>query len=494
MRLPALLRLAAALLITGALTRAAETASLIPAEAASDVPINIILAWPAVDGATAYEVSFGSGDKPAFQCRVEKPTFLLDTLSTGKSYTWRVDAVTAAGVKPGEVHHFKTVATADRAAKFAWSIRIANSVRAQYPQPKDLRGWNYTQGMLADALCSIAVRTGRDDDLKYSQEWLDGFVKPDGTIDEKAYPFNLFSLDRVRPGPALLWAYMRTKDEKYLKAAQLLARQLAEQPTTSDGGYWHRQTYPNQMWLDGIYMADVFSVQYGAIANQPAYFDHAVHQVTLIHQHTHDPKTGLYFHGWDETKTRPWANKETGTAPEIWGRAVGWYGVAMADILDWLPLDHPGRKEILPIFRDYCAAVLKVQDRDTAMWWQIMNKPTAPKNYVETSCSIMFAYAFARGAERGWLPPEYLEHARRATRGILNHKVDVKPNDTMDIRGIVEVGTLGGENGFYDNYQSVPVKTNDQKGVGAFMYLSMALSETANDPGKEFTTLPRRTP
>lgn len=481
--------------LIGARLAAADTPSVAaPANGAADVPINVTLTWPAIADAKGYEVYFGDGETPAFQCRVTQPRFLLETLGAGKTYRWRVDAVTESGVNAGAVTKFTTVAKADRDAMFAWSIRIANSIHAHFADPAKLGGFNYTQGMIADALIAIANRTGRTADYDYAQQWLDRFVRPDGTIDEQAYPLKLYSLDRVRPGPALLWTYDRTKDEKYLKAAKLLASQLDTQPKTSDGGYWHRSTYPNQMWLDGIYMADVFSVQFAARTNQPKYFDEAVHQITTIYAHTHDPKTGLFYHGWDETKTRPWANKETGTSPEFWGRAIGWYGMAMADILDWIPAEHPGRKEVLPIFQAYCASIVKYQDRDTAMWWQIIDKPTGPKNYVETSCSLMFAYAMTRGAQRGWLPPEYLEHARRATRGILNREIDLLPNDCMDIRGAVIVGTLGGTGGFYDSYMADRVVTNDQKALGAFMYLSMALSETANDTGASSRVFPRRTP
>ena len=465
-----------------------------PADGARDVPVNVTLTWAPVADAKGYDVYFSANATPAFQCRVEKPTFLLETLSVGTTYRWRVDPVSESAAKPGPVLTFTTTPKADRDAMFAWPIRIADSVRALYPEPVNLRNWNYTEGMVMDALYSIAARTGRDGDFDFIRAWLDRFVAADGTIDREAYPLELFSLDRVRPGPVLLWMYDRTKEEKYLKAARYVASQLDRQPRTSDGGYWHRSTYPNQMWLDGIYMADVFSVEFAARTNQPKYFDDAVHQITLIDRHTHDPKTGLYFHGWDETKTRPWANQATGTSPEFWGRAIGWYGMAMADVLDWLPADHPGRREVLPIFQAYCAAVLKFQDHDTAMWWQIVDKSAASKNYVETSCSLMFAYAMARGAQRGWLPPEYLEHARRATRGILNHEIALLPGDRMDIKGTVEVGSLGGNGGFYDYYVAVPVRTNDQKSVGAFMYLSLALSETANDTGPASREFPRRSP
>ena len=487
-------RVAAVLLVFVSLLTASANAAFAPADGAKDVPINVALAWDPVEGATGYDVYFGASEAPAFQCRVAKPGFLLETLSAGKTYRWHADAVIATGVKTGATASFTTTATADRDALWAWSIRIADSVRGLYPDPARLGGWNYTQGMVADALCAIASRTGRDADYDFVRGWLDRFITPEGTINAQAIPPKLYSLDRYRPGPALLWTYDRTKDEKYLKAARYVASQLDEQPKTSDGGYWHRSTYPNQMWLDGIYMADVFSVEFGVRTNQPKYFDEAVHQITTIYQHTHDPKTGLFYHGWDETKTRPWANKEMGTSPEFWGRAIGWYGMAMADVLDWLPADHPGRKEVLPIFQAYCAALLKYQDRDTAMWWQIIDKPTGPKNYVETSCSLMFAYAMARGAQRGWLPPEFAEQARRAARGVLNHKVDLKPDGTMAIHGTVLVGTLGGDGGFYDSYMKDRVVTNDQKAIGAFMYLSMVLSEAANDTGPASREFPRQSP
>jgi unsaturated rhamnogalacturonyl hydrolase len=486
--------LCVAISVANVIASAPAGAGPAPADGATNVPVNVALAWPAVDGATGYDVYFGTGDAPAFQCRVAKPSFVLETLSTGRPYRWRVDAVTAAGPRAGAVQRFTTVATADRDALFAWSIRLANSVRAQYPEPVRLGSWNYTQGMVCDALYAIATRTGRTTDIDFVRQWIDPFITPASTINEKAIPPKYHSLDRLRPGPVLLWLADHTKDPKYLQAARHVAHELDAQPKTSDGGYWHRSTYPNQMWLDGIYMADVFAVQFGVRTSQPRYFDEAVRQITLIHRHTHDPKTGLYYHGWDETKTRPWANKETGTSPEFWGRAIGWYAMAMADVLDWLPADHPGRAKVTPLIRDLCTSLLKFQDRDTAMWYQIIDKPTAPKNYVESSCSLMFAYAMARGAQRGWLPPEFLEHARRAARGVLNHKVDLLPGDRLDLRDTVVVGTLGGQGGFYDSYMKDKLVTNDQKGIGAFMYLSMVFSETANDTGPASREYPRRAP
>jgi unsaturated rhamnogalacturonyl hydrolase len=158
--------------------------------------------------------------------------------------------------------------------------------------------------------------------------------------------------------------------------------------------------------------------------------------------------------------------------------------MAMADVMDGLPADHPGRKAVLPIFQALCRSLVKYQDHDTGMWFQIVDKASAPKNYVETSSTLMFAYAMARGAQRGWLPAEFLEHGRRATRGVLNHQVDLLAGNCMDIRGTVRVGSLGGDGGFYDYYVSVPVVTNDQKAIGAFMFLSMALADVANPHGR----------
>jgi unsaturated rhamnogalacturonyl hydrolase len=463
-----------------------------PAEGSKDVPVNVVLKWDGVANAKGYEVYFAQGGEPVFQCKTEKPTFMLETLTAGKEYRWRVDALVDGKAVPGAVQKFTTVAKADRDAMYDWSIRMAKSVRILYPQPQNLGEWNYTQGMVADALVSIAARTGRDADVDFVKGWLDRYVGADGKI--AGFDSALHSLDRLRPGPALLWVYEKTKDEKYLKAANFLAAELDAQPKTTDGGYWHRQTYPNQMWLDGIYMADIFSAEYGAMRKEPKYLDDAVKQITVIAKHTHDPKTGLFYHGWDETKTRPWANKDTGASPEFWGRAIGWYAMAMADILEWLPADHPGRAEVMGIYKGLCESLLKFQDHDTGMWWQIMDKPTGPKNYVETSCSIMFAEAMARGALHGWLGPEYLEAARRGARGIMNKELDVLPSGRIDIRGTVSVGSLGGNGGFYDYYVGVNVATNDQKSIGAFMYLTMALSETANDTGPGSKELPRHGP
>jgi unsaturated rhamnogalacturonyl hydrolase len=483
MKITPLFRFSAACLLLAVVGAAAvplraAAATVTPADGARDVLLNPVLEWPAVDGATAYEVFFGAGETPAFQCRVTQPRFVLETLRPGTTYRWRVDAVMADGVRAGKMQTLTTVAKPTPEDALLWAARIARSVRALWT-PETLGGFNYTQGMVAEGMHRIGVRTGRSEDVQFAQTWLDRFVGPDGVIDPKAYPPKLYSLDRVRPGPALLLTYERTGDERYRKAMRELVQQLEEQPRTSEGGYWHRSTYPYQMWLDGIYMADVFAVRYGAKFGEPKLFDEAVHQITLIHRHTHDPRTGLYFHGWDESKTRPWADKVTGTSPEIWARAVGWYAMAMVDVVDALPKDHPGREQVLPLFRDLCAALLKVQDRDTAGWYQIMDKPTGPKNYIESSSSLMFAYAFLRGAQGGYLPPEYREHGRRALRGMLNHKIDVKPDGTMDIRDTVIVGTLGGAGGFYDTYMKDKIVTNDQKAIGTFMFLSLLLADDA---------------
>jgi unsaturated rhamnogalacturonyl hydrolase len=457
----------------------AEQAALSPGNKAAEVPINTVLQWPP-ETAQGYDVYFGTTNPPPFQCRVTRPNFVLETLGAGKTYHWRIDAAADSGMKSGVAHSFTTSRKTDRNAVYAWPVRMADSVRALYPKAPDLGNWNYTDGIIIDALYQIASRTGREDDFNYIRQYLDHFVSSDGKMDPEAYPFALFSLDRIRPAAALLRMYERTKEEKYLTAARYVAGQLDQQPRTREGGYWHRSTYPNQMWLDGIYMADIYAVQFGIQTRQPKYFDEAVKQITLIYRHTHDPKTGLCYHGWDETRSRPWANKETGTSPEFWGRAIGWYVMAMADIMDLLPKNHSGHTEVLPIFQSLCQSLLRYQDHDTGMWYQIVDKPSAPKNYVETSCTLMYAYAMARGAQRGWLAPEYLEHARRATRGVLNRMVDLLPGNRMDIRGTVQVGSLGGEGGFYDYYVSVPVVTNDQKSLGAFMNLSVLLSEIAN--------------
>lgn len=305
---------------------------------------------------------------------------------------------------------------------------------------------------------------------------MDKYIQPDGNI--KTYDFLEYNIDHVTPGRILLLLYRTTKDEKYKKAAQLLREQLTWQPRTKEGGFWHKHRYPYQMWLDGLYMGDLFYAEYVQMFGPERDFDDVVDQFVWMESHTRDPKTGLLFHGWDESKKQHWANPETGQSPEFWSRAMGWYAMALVDVLDYLPKDHPKRDQIVQIFVRLATALKKYQDDRSGVWFQITNKANAAGNYLESSGSSMFVYAFAKGARLGYLDKSFAEAARKGFEGLVKNFI-VTDNDGMPhLTKSCSGAGLGGNplrDGSYDYYIKEPVRTDDLKALGPFMQASVEL-------------------
>lgn len=362
-----------------------------------------------------------------------------------------------------------------------WSETVAKSVLSFYPYPAELevfsRGrWSYTNGFFLNALYELYKKEGKSEYLTYLKNWADLFVLPDGSLDKTKYSREIFELDNILPGRLLIFLHRETGDSRYLKAAHELISQLEHQPRTSEGGFWHKKVYTHMMWLDGIYMADVFLAQYGSAYHRPEYLDEAVRQIELICRHTRDPKTGLLYHGWDESKNTVWANKETGTSPEFWGRAIGWYMMALVDVLDYMPQNHPQRDSVFAIFRDLSQSVARYQD-STGMWYQVIDKGNRKDNWLESSCTAMFGYAFAKGAQKGYLNKEYSRKAENAFVGLIRKEVYFDEDGRFYLNGTVKVGTLNLQvsKGDYNYYIGVDRRINDFKGVAAFLYLAMAL-------------------
>lgn len=364
----------------------------------------------------------------------------------------------------------------------SWSTRIAESFLARYPDKipynagnPELR-WNYEQGLMYMALYRTWERTGDRTYLDAIRRNLDHYVQEDGTI--KTYSMSEYNLDMIASGRALLKMYEQTKQEKYRRAADTLRRQLREQPRTPSGGFWHKKIYPNQMWLDGIYMAQPFYAEYVATFHEPAAFDDIAHQIILIEQKARDPKTGLLYHGWDESKQQRWANPQTGTSPNFWGRAIGWYAMGVVDVLDSFPRDHPKRGELVAILRRLAEALVRYQDPLTGLWYQVVDQGGKPGNYLEASASSMFAYALAKGARMGYLDSKYKVPAERAFQGILKELVTVDEKGLVHLHHVCAVAGLGGNpyrDGSYEYYVSEPQRTNDFKGYGAFLLAALEL-------------------
>jgi unsaturated rhamnogalacturonyl hydrolase len=355
-----------------------------------------------------------------------------------------------------------------------WSVRAADSVLARHPLLA--RRWHYEPGVVLLALRHVWRATGDRRYYEYVKANVDSLVTPEGEI--RTYRLEEYNLDQINEGKLLFCLYAETGDERYRAAAGLLRRQLAGQPRTSEGGFWHKQIYPNQMWLDGVYMACPFLAEYGATFDEPKALDEAVREIVLVEQHTRDRGTGLLYHGWDESRSQAWANPETGCSPSFWGRAMGWYAMAIPDVLDHLPAEHPRRGELITIFKSTVEAAVRFQDAASGVWYQVLDQGGRPGNYLEASASCMFVYALAKGARLGYLGHRARAAARRGYQGILARFVTVtKPGDggLVSVHQICSVGGLGGKpyrDGSFEYYVGEKVMSDEYKGVGAFILAS----------------------
>ena len=362
------------------------------------------------------------------------------------------------------------------------SAKMAASIMQQWPKgvvaTQNRPGeWGYEEGVLLDGLAAQWHATANGDYFRYIKDSVDKYVADDGAI--KGYKADAHSLDDIELGRAVLLVYRVTQQPKYYKAAKFIHDQLALQPRTASGGYWHKQIYPNQMWLDGAYMAEPFRASYAVTFQEPSDFDDIAKQFLLMFDHMRDPKTGLLRHGWDESKQMKWADPQTGLSPEAWARALGWYEVALVDVLDWFPTDHLQRPELVAALNKTAAAVIANQDKNTGLWRQVMDKGSRKGNFTEASASSMFVYAIAKGVRMGYLPQADESSARKGWQGIQKAFVKAGPDGQVQLDGTVKVGGLGGKpyrSGTYDYYISETTRVNDAKGIGAYL---MAGSEMA---------------
>ena len=363
---------------------------------------------------------------------------------------------------------------AQAGSELPWSQRAANAAIARWPNgqvgPAGTKPvWKYELGALLQGFNAVWLNTADARYYNYIKTSVDQLVTPDGKIP--TFRSDIKELDSILLGRQLLLLYGVTQDKRYLTAAAQLIDQLASQPRTVSGGYWHKQRYPNQMWLDGLYMAEPFRAEYARISNHPEEFTDITHQFALIEEHARDAKTGLIYHGWDESKQQRWANKQTGVSPEFWGRAMGWYMMALVDTISYYPDNDPGKRQLIGYLQRDAAALVKYQDASSDLWYEVLDKGSAKGNYQESSASSMFVYALAKGVRRGYLSGSFLASAERGYHGIQSQFVKTNGDD-VSIAGTVSVGGLGGDpyrDGSYAYYLSEKVVTNDPKGVGPFL-------------------------
>lgn len=341
-----------------------------------------------------------------------------------------------------------------------WSVELVESTMQRYSSDK-LYGWLYPIGLYLYGQYLVYQRTGDPRYLDYIREWAERFVDPDGAIDQA---FN--SLDSMMTGRVLHILHRETGDPRYAAAARTIRDRLDTYPRTEDGGLWHALHREHQLWADGVFMVTPFLAEYGREFGDEAYaYDEAAHQLIVYAAHLQQ-SGGLLRHAYDEARAQPWADPETGVAPEHWCRAMGWYGMAMIDVLEILPEDHPRRPALLQILGDLAAGYERHQDPDTGLWFQVVDKGDRPDNWTETSCSSMYTFTIARAVQRGWIDASFQSVADRGHAGVLT-RISFDDDGLTRLTDIV-VGTNVGE---YQYYIDRPRQTNDFHGLGAFLIM-----------------------
>lgn len=348
--------------------------------------------------------------------------------------------------------------------------------------------WEYTSALLAHALVILGDATGDEEIRAFGSRIVTSLIQADGSI--ATYPRDDWNLDMILPGRVVL-AEMRVSNEpRYRVAARQLRDQLAQQPRTESGGFWHKRKYPHQMWLDGLYMAAPFLADYASLCGDPSAADECAAQLLEMDHRSYDPASGLFFHGWDEKRLQSWADPANGCSPSFWGRSMGWYAMALVDSLDALPKDHPRADELREVLTRLASGLLRHQDPDSGLWWQVVNQPGRKGNYLESSASAMFCYAMAKAVRCGWLPREpFLSAARAGFDGLVRLNLRRDEGGRISLIRICEVAGLGGmsskgrpRDGSYGYYIDEPQRDNDPKGLGPFVLAGVELQSF--EPGR----------
>jgi unsaturated rhamnogalacturonyl hydrolase len=360
------------------------------------------------------------------------------------------------------------------ATPLEWSQRLADSEMArQTNAPK----WDYTMGLFTLSLLKLNQEMPDARLVKFSDEKVGSLISSNGFV--QGYKRSEYQLDALNPGKTALALFeaVTNHDARYLHACDELVSQLDDQPRTFDGGFWHKQRYTNQMWLDGIYMAAPFYAAMGRYFIRPnKAYEEVAKQIRLADEHTYDAKTGLNYHGWDAAKIQPWANPVTGCSSNFWARADGWYAMALVDVLDFFPTNHPARVQIILTLQKLSQGILKFQDAKTGLWWQIMDQDDRKGNYLEATASAMFVYALAKGVNHGYLGRDYVPAIVKGYDGIVRNLIQADGDGKWSLTQCCQVAGLGGSpsngkmrDGSFDYYVGEPVVKNDLKGIGPFI-------------------------
>ncbi len=346
--------------------------------------------------------------------------------------------------------------------------RCAKTILSTY-LPEKLP-WHYETGFLLLALLEADSVTNSNEGFDFTRRVMEHLIGSDGKI--RGYDLKEYNSDQVQPGRVLFDLYERTKDSRYEVALHTLRKQFDTHPRTKSGGFWHKKIYPHQIWLDGLYMRGPFLVRYGKVFSEPFLFDLVKFEFELVNEKCRDERIGLLYHGWDESKTQLWSNPKTGCSPHFWARAMGWYMMALVDVLELLPENYKDRTALIAILNRTSEAILAFQDQETGLWYQILDQQGREGNYRESSASAMFTYALAKGIRKGYLSSSIISYVEKAYKGLIKEKITIDNEGKVHVRDICKVAGLGGNpyrDGSYNYYIGEPRVVDDPKGVGAFL-------------------------
>lgn len=354
-------------------------------------------------------------------------------------------------------------------------VRMADSEMKRFPEAWQI-DWakrpvfGYCQGVVTLAMLKVWKQTKDAKYYKYVEEYADKMVKEDGTILNYDYINGRRNVDMINAGKILFDVYEQTGNPKYKKAMDLLYNAMMDHPRNSLGGFWHKEVYPCQMWLDGLYMASPYLAQYAQVNNKPELLNDVIMQFLIVEKFMRDPVTGLYFHAWDEKKVQKWCDPVTGLSHHFWGRSIGWWYMALVDVLDFVPENHPLRNKLL-VITDELARTLPEFQHD-GLWYQIVNLEEREGNYQEATVSAMFMYAVAKAVNKGYIDRRYNKIATEAYDGIMKKLIRIDNDGTVNITQCCMVAGLGGNpyrDGSFEYYINEPVRDNDPKATGPFI-------------------------
>ncbi|MCA1293686.1 glycoside hydrolase family 88 protein [Paenibacillus sp. alder61] len=358
--------------------------------------------------------------------------------------------------------------------RIGWAQKTAESVMERTPKLYEDKGyggkWSYDYGVVLKGFALLWSQTGERKYFDFIRDNMDHFILEDGSI--RGYAPEEYNIDHINTGKLLFPLYRETGQDNYRQAASLLRSQLASHPRTSEGAFWHKQIYPYQIWLDGLYMGAPFYLEYLLTFEDGAGLEDVTKQFIVCERHTRDAGTGLLYHAWDEKKVQPWCDPATGLSPNFWGRSLGWFAMALVDVLELLPKEQTDYPKLARMLQDLMRALKKVQDTDSGVWYQVINRGGEKGNYLEASASSMIVYAMAKGIRLGLLDGEWFGTLDRAYEGLIREFVLETKEGWVNLIKNCQVAGLGGadrRDGTYAYYLSEPIVTNDQKGVGAFL-------------------------